>query len=897
MNPTQHLTPRPALVGREDLVAALDKQLDAVGVRALHVRGPAGAGRSRTCADAASAADAAGRRVLRLAGIEAERSLPYAAAYDLALGLDCGESARRHLGSPDAALALADLLVDHLAATPTTLVIDDVQWLDDLSAAVLHRVVRLSSAVEDADLVVVTAGDSASAHDPWHDEPVQPLPRLDDTEVAHLVASLTELPLRPRSLRRVVALAEGSPRTVVELVAALDVHGDLPALPESVRERHLAELASAHPGARHLLLLAAMAEDRDLTRLAGVAGIGVGEARALLAVPVRLGQVSLTSSVQLRSPQLAEVLAATPDSELHDVRRSLLPSAGPVETLRHRAHLAEGPDPGLGAELLDLARDDAASARLDRALELARLAGTVTEGDLAVESLLVEATTLLGLGRVDHASQVLAGVAPRSARHRARAAAAEFVVAYELHPESCAAALREAQLLAADFPDLSVELAAWEVLLAGSDLDPARMVAGAERALRHATASADPRVLLLARGVGLVAATFNGDAPDLTAFERAAAASPPVHVTHPVLDPHFAWTTCLWARGDVDAVRRLATERATLALDAGDLCYGAHQVVLAYLAARISGLSADVSPLLDAVERRARDHGNDTADTIALFLAYARALDRGDEPARMLLEPAVLGTALAGTATERTLLSLFGEPIIDGWLATGRAEDAVALLGGHVEHIAVSDVREPTLLIPVVAAVEAAVLVGQLDRAAQWLELVLSHPRHGERPQLLSQTLRTRAMLLAARGEVEQALTDARSARDVAASAGLRLHAARARWSEGHVLRGARRRLEAAAAWDEAAAEFAELGMALWHDRSVHDRSRLGLDSGDGSMLSASQRRVVERAALGATNAEIATALGVSSRTVESHLAAAYRKLGIQRRSQLAATLRSLEVR
>jgi DNA-binding CsgD family transcriptional regulator len=55
--------------------------------------------------------------------------------------------------------------------------------------------------------------------------------------------------------------------------------------------------------------------------------------------------------------------------------------------------------------------------------------------------------------------------------------------------------------------------------------------------------------------------------------------------------------------------------------------------------------------------------------------------------------------------------------------------------------------------------------------------------------------------------------------------------------------------------------------------------------------LTAAERRVVELAADGATNREIAQALFLTQKTVETHLSSAYRKLGISSRSKLAATL------
>jgi DNA-binding CsgD family transcriptional regulator len=55
--------------------------------------------------------------------------------------------------------------------------------------------------------------------------------------------------------------------------------------------------------------------------------------------------------------------------------------------------------------------------------------------------------------------------------------------------------------------------------------------------------------------------------------------------------------------------------------------------------------------------------------------------------------------------------------------------------------------------------------------------------------------------------------------------------------------------------------------------------------------LTATERRVVELAAGGLTNKQIATTLFVTVHTVEVHLAHAYAKLGVRSRGQLAARL------
>ena len=66
----------------------------------------------------------------------------------------------------------------------------------------------------------------------------------------------------------------------------------------------------------------------------------------------------------------------------------------------------------------------------------------------------------------------------------------------------------------------------------------------------------------------------------------------------------------------------------------------------------------------------------------------------------------------------------------------------------------------------------------------------------------------------------------------------------------------------------------------------VRHHTPIGVES-----LTPSQRRVAELAASGMTNREVAQALFLTVKTVESHLAAAYDKLGIRSRVQLPDAL------
>ncbi len=91
---------------------------------------------------------------------------------------------------------------------------------------------------------------------------------------------------------------------------------------------------------------------------------------------------------------------------------------------------------------------------------------------------------------------------------------------------------------------------------------------------------------------------------------------------------------------------------------------------------------------------------------------------------------------------------------------------------------------------------------------------------------------------------------------------------------------------------EEAIAAFVELGAEGWEQRARSELERVGgRRRGGRDELTPSERRVVELAADGRSNKEIAAALYVTVNTVEVHLARGYRKLGVRSRAQLAKRL------
>jgi len=114
------------------------------------------------------------------------------------------------------------------------------------------------------------------------------------------------------------------------------------------------------------------------------------------------------------------------------------------------------------------------------------------------------------------------------------------------------------------------------------------------------------------------------------------------------------------------------------------------------------------------------------------------------------------------------------------------------------------------------------------------------------------------------------------------------LELARTHLIAGEVTRRARRKLAAREHTEEARLMFARLGAAPWAERAEAELARLGTTRAGGQELTSAERQVAGLVAAGRTNREVAAELYMGLRTVEAHLSATYRKLGIRSRSELA---------
>jgi DNA-binding NarL/FixJ family response regulator len=152
---------------------------------------------------------------------------------------------------------------------------------------------------------------------------------------------------------------------------------------------------------------------------------------------------------------------------------------------------------------------------------------------------------------------------------------------------------------------------------------------------------------------------------------------------------------------------------------------------------------------------------------------------------------------------------------------------------------------------------------------------------------VLAQAMRCRGLVAAARGDVDlaRALLEEAAARH--AAVGDRLGAARALLALGVVLRRARQKRASREAIEEAIRVFDECGAVPFADKAREELGRIGGRRREEG-LTAAERRVASLVAEGRTNREVAAALFLGERTVETHLSHIYAKLGVRSRTELA---------
>jgi DNA-binding CsgD family transcriptional regulator len=901
-------------VGREQELGAVDAFLDSPPPAGCVLDGEAGIGKSTLWLAGVAAARQRGYLVQTSRPAEAEQGLPYLGLGDLLGGVPAGvldalTPPRRHAlevalvleGTPrdpvdPRALALGVLdVVQMLSESETLLIaIDDVQWLDQASAMALAIALRRLGT---GSVLVMLARRSVGGVRPSELEEAlgERVERLHvgplGVEALHRVLSehLGRAFAR-QTLRRIHTQSGGNPFFALELARALDAEVDptrpLP-IPDTLEGLVRARISGLPAPTREALALAAALGTPPVSLLEK-AGITVETLDPALASQVIERE---NETIRFTHPLLASVLYA----DLGDARRNV-----------HRRIARVVDDPLARARHLALAADapDAAIAEtLDGAAQLAANRGAAGEtAELAEHALRL---TPAGNRPERHRRALAAARAHRLAGERLRGRALAIDLLREpldgsLHPE--------ALMMLAELEPLERSTELLEEALAEAESWPAlQSVIHARLAWQGRFRNGFPDAREHARAALALAEELDDDALIVGALNVLARLGCMIGDSDARAQAARAQALAT-ASGDVELLKEAAHTVAWTLIESGD--YGAARLVLERehrdglerdepwavrmlwwlawvelavgnwsLAAEYADSCRDLhlqyefeSPMdhipsaLVALHRGQLELARSQAE---------RALQLAEEQIgiHMPIHPAILGLVAAWS----------GEPA-DGAALLARGEEQATSLGWGESSQFTRPWRADYF--------ETLLELGRVDEALPLIDVwEAGAARLGNR-WVLAQATRCRGLAAAAEGDVARAVSLLEEAVARHEQVGDPFGRARALLGLGVVRRRAHQKAPARAAIRAALAGFEELGALTWVEKA---RAELGAIGGrtriDG--LTPAEQRVAALVVEGRTNREVAAALFLGERTVETHLSHVYAKLGVRSRVELATRLRT----
>lgn len=192
---------------------------------------------------------------------------------------------------------------------------------------------------------------------------------------------------------------------------------------------------------------------------------------------------------------------------------------------------------------------------------------------------------------------------------------------------------------------------------------------------------------------------------------------------------------------------------------------------------------------------------------------------------------------------------------------------------------------------------EAELAAGDLAAAARWAERAVTTAEPLAIPGRTAEAGRAWAAVQLARGAHAAAAETALAAVHAADQGGMPIEAARKQIVAGRALAAAGHADLATRTLRAAAGTLAECGAGRYRDAAAGELRRLGHRVAPGlagrgvGALSAREHEVAELVTLGRSNRQIAEALFLSPRTVETHVARVFAKLGVASRAAVAGAI------
>lgn len=910
------------IVGRDSELAAVERFTLAAadGPASLVLEGLAGIGKTAIWNEAIAAARRCGVVVRTCRCTESDAGWAFAGLGDLLddLNSDCTkdlpEIQQRALagalltseflaGSPgDRAVAVAVLgVLRALAGSgPLLLAIDDVQWLDPSSRKVLSFALRRLTDEPVRLLASCRTGPPHLAADADLGLPGERLVvgAVSVGTLQRIVQMRLGQSLSRPTLTRLHRATGGNPMMFLEMARALQRRGQEPSageplpVPADLRLLVTDRLRGLSAQARRLLLVTAALAHPTVSMVASVIG-NAEEYRRALAEALDADVLELQGQrLRFTHPLIASIpyedLAPEDRRSLHE--RLAQTVTDPEQHARHAALGAAEASASVAAELDAAARHARSRGSLDSAAELAELAMTATpagERDDQLRRAVAAAEYLFLLGD----------------QTRARAVVTTSLRAAAPGPGRVPGLLLQATIASWEHGDATV--ARWcTQALAEAGEDPLLMArchatfaetspSGAEADLAHAQSAvnllqgmASPPAELLSNALTSLAlhGCRLGHGLEVSMLERAVSLQAQ-GMPLPVSDrAGMALGMCLKVVDRFDDSRTWLQAMRTCATDEGD--DSALPITLGHLAT-LECWAGDF-PLALRLAVEGRDHAARfgcsapmPASAHVLVLAHlGRLSEARDLGERDLACDEALGYESAVALHLRSLG--FTE------LAAGNPGAAAAHFLRAVAITRVIGIGEPAIMRLHPDAVAALVAVGNLKEAARLTAELDASAVSKHLPWSTAIASRCHAMLCAASGDMPAALVALERALADHERLPMPFEEARTRLLRGSVLRRAGLRGDARRELQAALDVFSRLGTPVQAESARAELATIGGRLGGDGDLTAMEHRIITLVAAGKTSREVASALFLSVRTVESHLGHVYRKLGLRSRTELA---------
>lgn len=775
------------------------------------------------------------------------------------------------------------------------LAIDDVQWLDAASAEVLAYALRRVAPGDGVRFLFSRRVGDGPAADPTATMLPERIRRIALGPLSLgatqrlLLTRLGWLPPR-RIAHRIHLTAGGNPFYALELAAALlrhggrlDESGELP-VPESLDALIGADIAQLPDGARRALLATALLTDPQSELVVRATG---DDGDAAVDDAVRAGMLVRDGSrLRLAHPlygSVAESRAPLQERREAHLRLAELVS-GTEERARHRALGSVAPDARVAGELEAAALAATARGAAGVAAELATAAWRFTDpsdGAMRTRRLLDAAERHSHAGSVGQPEEMLRHALPDLPPGPERARALVLLAMRQQPPEVLT--LLDEALVCADRPTRAAILAEKAFLSAAGQVDDIEQAhAWAVEAVGLAEGENEELQAVCTTTLGWMEMMRGRPIAWITLHP----AGPPVAVyDHP---DRLHAVRAMW-RGETaragELLHALLAEAERREEESSRLIMTGHLVELALrvgdfrrAAELVDAMRLSALPLRDnpAAERRFR-----------AFLAAA-AGDREHAQAELDALTALGPKVPRWQVIEAQRARGFAD------LITGEVGEAAATLAAVAETVAAAGIGDPGAFPVAVDLIEARIAVGDRAGAAALLAELEDRCRAQDHPWGLAGVVRGRGLLLAAAGDDAGAETALEQAMARYGELGLALDVARTQLDLGALLRRRRRRADARRLLEAAAATGEHLGCPPLAARSREELSRLG-GRRAAAGLTDTEARVATLVASGMSNADVAEALVVSTRSVEAHLTRIYAKLGIRSRTQLARRMLASE--